>query len=410
MSFNKKTIRDIDVKGKNILIRVDYNVPLKDGQVESDLRLRATLPTLNYLLDHGAKKLILMSHLGRPDGQYVPELSLKPVADALATLLPDSPVRFINWVYGENVQNAVDTLPDGGILLLENLRYVPEEEENSMFLAKNLAEDSRADFFVEDGFAVVHRAHASTEAITHFLPSVAGFLLEKEVNSLTGAIENPKRPLLAIIGGAKVADKEPLIAKFADIADQVAIGGKIATDYISDNPKIYVSEDFAHDSNGAALDIGPKSTAKIEKFINDAETVIWNGVLGKSEELRFALSSKIIAEALGRAHNKTTIIGGGDTAGFIEEYEAKNPNLEYTLISTGGGASLELLLGKPLPGIEALENKDPALAKPAFARLDLPLSTPIKPIKLPASKPASRFADFFHRPKPQSKFAEFFKK
>jgi phosphoglycerate kinase len=415
MIFNKKTIRDVDVKGKNVLVRVDYNVPLKDGKVENDLRLRATFPTINYLLDHGAKKVILMSHLGRPDGQYVPELSLRPVADALAALLLDKTVRFIDWVYGENVQNAVDALPDGGILLLENLRYVPEEEENSTSLAQSLASDTRANLFVEDGFAVVHRAHASTEAITHVLPSVAGFLLEKEVNSLTGAIENPKRPLLAIIGGAKVEDKEPLIQKFAEIADQVAIGGKIAIDYVSDDPKIYVAEDFAYDDAGIALDIGPRSVIKIVRLINNAETIIWNGVLGRSEDIRFSLSSKTIAEALGKAHDKTTIIGGGDTASFIEEYEAKNPGLKYTLISTGGGASLELLLDKPLPGVESLRNKDPAPAKPTFARTDLPLTAPTTPINLPApnSEPRGRFSGFFHKPEPknpQSKFINFLKK
>ena len=357
MDFRKKTVKDIDVAGKIVLVRVDYNVPMKDGVVVEDMRIRASLPTINYLLDNGAKKIVLISHLGRPDGEVKAEFSLGPVAGQLSSLLPERAVHFVDAVVGEKVSAAMNELPDGGILMLENLRFSPDEEENSEEYAKKIVEATGAELFVQDGFAVIHRAHASTDAIAHLLPSVAGFLLEKEVSSLEGVMNNPEHPLLVIIGGAKVEDKEPMIAKFLPIADKIAVGGKIAADgYQAEDEKIYVAEDFAEDDNGAKLDIGTESTGKIIDMINQARTVIWNGTLGMVEDKRFARSSHDVAVALGKS-DAMTIVGGGDTTGFVESVLKDEPDLSFDLVSTGGGASLELLSGKKLPGLEVLEDR-----------------------------------------------------
>lgn len=353
--MDKATIKDIKIRGKIVLVRTDYNVPLKDGEIKSDLRIRASLPTIEYLRDKGAKKIILMSHLGRPDGQKVRELSLKPVADRLAELLK-SPVAFVDDVSGPDVEEAVENLPRGGILLLENLRFYPGEEKNSDEFAREILESTHAEVFVQDGFAVIHRAHASTSAITRDVPSVAGLLLEKEVSALTSAATHPKQPLLVLIGGAKVEDKQPLIDKFLPLASKIAVGGKIAADgYTSSDPKIYVAEDFSDDSK---KDLGEKSIAKITELIKDAKTVIWNGSLGLAEEPAYANASIKIAETIGHQPGLTSIICGGDTAGLVECLAEKDDTLNYTLISTGGGASLELLLGLPLPGLDSLDDAD----------------------------------------------------
>jgi phosphoglycerate kinase len=357
--FNKKTIKDVTIKNQTVLVRVDYNVP-KDGErITDDLRIRASLPTLKYLLDQKAAKIVLISHLGRPDGRRDNSLSLAPVAIRLQELLPEATVRFVADNIGPEVESAVKDLPTGGILLLENLRFSPEEEKNSEDFARDIVDSTHAELFVQDGFAVIHRAHASTDAITHFLPSVAGFLVEKEVETLTAASVNPTHPLLVIIGGAKVDDKKPLIDKFSDLADNIAIGGKIAADgYAPETANVYVASDFVEDPTGAKLDIGPDSTGHIVDLINESETIIWNGLTGKAEDPDFAASSTTIAEAIGQQPaTKTTIIGGGDTAGFVENLKKSEPTLNYTLISTGGGASLELLSGDPLPGLLALEDK-----------------------------------------------------
>ncbi|MBQ3409775.1 phosphoglycerate kinase [Candidatus Saccharibacteria bacterium] len=355
--FNKKTVKDVKIQGQIVLMRTDYNVPLENGKVTSDLRIRASLPTINYLLEHGAKKIILISHLGRPDGHKVPELSLKPVYETLKSLLPDQQLFFADDVSGPDVEMDVEQAPNSSIILLENLRFYPGEEKNSEDFAKEIAESTHATLFVQDGFAVVHRAHASTDAITKELPSVAGLLLEKEVGTLTAATENPAHPLLVIIGGSKVADKQPLIDKFMPLAENIAVGGKIAADgYASSNQKIYVAEDFTADAEGHKLDIGEASTAKIVSLIKPAKTIIWNGVLGLVEQPEFAKSSTAVAEAIGQQQGITSIICGGDTAGFVENLQATHPELNYTLVSTGGGAALELLSGLPLPGVEALED------------------------------------------------------
>lgn len=349
-----KTIKDINVKDKTVLVRVDYNVPLKDGKVESDLRIRASLPTLEYLLSHSAKNIILISHLGRPEGKDK-SLSLKPVAEALKKYLPNT--SFIDDVSGPDVEQAVKSMKKGDILLLENLRFFPGEEKDSDDFIREIIDSTDADLYVQDGFAVIHRAHASTDAIKNHLPVYAGLLLEKEVSNLKSATEKPVHPVLLIIGGAKVDDKQPLIEKFLKKADHIFVGGKIAADgYKSTDSKIIVAEDFDENSEGQKLDIGPLSTGKIADLITDAKTIIWNGLLGYAEDPAYATASTITAEMLGEKQDATTIICGGDTTGFVENLMATHPNLSYSLVSTGGGASLELLLGKELPGLEAIKN------------------------------------------------------
>lgn len=357
--FAKQTIKDIKPRGKIILVRTDYNLPLAaDGSIISDLRLRSSLPTIQYLLDHGAKKLILISHLGRPAGQKIPNLSLSRVATRLQTLLPNHPVQFIADVSGPDVESAVRKLPRGGILLLENLRFYPGEEKNSADFASEIVESTHADYFVQDGFAVLHRAHASTAAITQYLPGVAGLLVEREITMLSQLLHRPKTPFLVIIGGAKVDDKQPLIARFLNLADRIAVGGKIAADgYGSSDPEIFVATDFVTDSEGSRLDLGPDSTQHILELIHSARTILWNGTTGFTSQSPFDQSSIAIASALGR-HPGTTIICGGDTAAFVEQLQLNHPDFRYSLVSTGGGAALEFLSGLELPGLAALEDAE----------------------------------------------------
>ena len=355
MDFRKKTVRDVDVAGKIVLVRVDYNVPIKDGVIEDDMRIKASLPTLEHLITSGAGKIVVISHMGRPDGEPKKEFSLMPTAKRLAELLPGKTVRFINQIFGDEVKLAVEKLPQGGILMLENLRFSPDEEGNSDEFAEKIIESTGAELFVQDGFAVIHRAHASTEAIEKKIPAVAGFLVEKEVSSLEGAMTNPARPLLVIIGGAKVEDKQPLIDKFLPIADQIAVGGKIAADgYKATDGKIYVANEFVTDENGAKLDIAQYCAAEIMTMIAKAKTVVWNGTLGMVEDPRYAKASLAVARMIGSS-DCFSIIGGGDTTGFVDKL--KDDNLKFGLVSTGGGASLELLSGKTLPGLEVLQDR-----------------------------------------------------
>lgn len=353
---NKLTVKDITCRRQNILVRTDYNVPLDDnGKITDDLRIRASLPTLELLQKKGARRIIIMSHLGRPGGQRVPELSLRPVAERLAELLPEAKVAFVGDVSGPDVEEAVEKTPVGGILVLENLRFFKGEEEDSLEFAREIAECTHADLFVQDGFAVIHRAHASTDAITREVPSVAGLLVEKEVSALTKISKNPAHPFTVIIGGAKVADKQPLINNFLKLADHIIVGGKIAADgYAPSSEKIYVAEDFSDDKE---QDIGKKSTEKILSILKDAKTVLWNGTLGKTEDSTYAKASTVVAEYLGNSPEITSIICGGDTTGFVENLEKTDPTLKFSLVSTGGGAALELLSGLPLPGLENLDDK-----------------------------------------------------
>ena len=355
--LEKLTLKDAKVRNQNVLVRVDYNVPLKDGVITDDLRIKASLPTIEYLIKKGARRVILISHLGRPGGKRVKELSLKPVAERLKELLKDQKVGFVSDVSGPDVEEAVEKTPVGGVLLLENLRFFPGEEENSSEFAREIAECTRADLFVQDGFAVIHRAHASTDAITKELPSVAGFLVEKEVSALNKVATSPAHPFLIVIGGAKVDDKQPLIDKLSPLADNIFVGGKIAADgYTSSNPKIHVCDAFKADSEGVKRDIGAPCIEALLELAKGAKTVLWNGTLGQVEEPEFAEGSAKFAEFLGTHPEITSVICGGDTAGFAENFLKAHPNCSFSLISTGGGASLELLSGLDLPGLDALDD------------------------------------------------------
>ncbi len=355
--FTKLTIKDVKVRNQNVLVRVDYNVPMENGRITDDLRIKASIPTIEYLIKKGARRVILISHLGRPEGKKVKELSLRPVAERLKELLPDAKVGFIDDVSGPDVEEAVEKTPVGGVLLLENLRFFPGEEKNSSEFAREIAECTRADLFVQDGFAVIHRAHASTDAITKELPSVAGFLVEKEVSALDKVATSPAHPFLIVIGGAKVDDKQPLIDKLSPLADDIFVGGKIAADgYTSDNPKIHVCDTFKEDGEGGKRDIGEPCIEALIKLAEGAKTVLWNGTLGETEKLEFAKGSEKFAEFLGTHPKITSVICGGDTAGFAENFLKTHPDCSFSLISTGGGASLELLSGLDLPGLDSLDD------------------------------------------------------
>ncbi len=409
MSFGKKTIRSVDLEGKRVLLRADYNVPLKDdGTIADDYRLRQSLPTLHYLLEQCAT-VVICSHLGRPDGKPDKKFSLEPIAQHLANLLK-VPVHFIPASVGDKVTQSMKALRAPALVLLENLRFHPEEEANDEAFAQQLAHDSLADYFVQDGFGVVHRAHASTDAITHYLPSLAGLLLEKEVTTLTAVRDHPKRPLVAVLGGAKIADKILLVKRFIKKADKVIIGGAMANTFlkweghtvgkskveagvdevIADIAKLVcddvhdhrfclrqsgrlilptdvaVATEFSPEAerinksindiaaDDIILDLGEKSIETMTTALNGAKMVLWNGTLGYAEYPQFAHGSARLA--LWMAQHKPevkTIIGGGDTADFVLHWDGNNGD-SFTHISTGGGASLELLSGATLPGVEAL--------------------------------------------------------
>jgi phosphoglycerate kinase len=431
MSFNKKTIRDIDLRGKTILLRADYNVPLSEsGKITDDYRIKQSLPTIKYLLDQKVK-LVICSHLGRPSGPNDKKCSLKPVAERLRELLHPTSIQFLGDCVGEVVEAAVARLEPGQVALLENLRYHPEEEADNPEFAKELSK--LADVFVQDGFGVVHRAHASTDAITKFLPSVAGLLLEKEVDAITKVMENPVRPLMTIVGGAKIADKIGVLKRFIEIADFVAIGGAMANTFLKaegepiakskfdpdDLPLardilleakekakktrfiFYLPQDGVvaksldktsptrivdwsahviadvenypkrppHESSQIAenemiLDIGPFSGAFIAGGMQLANSVVWNGTLGVTEVRGlqgpigpYAHGTDLIIEAMmGKfGHRPYSLVGGGDTVGYIESRGLIDG---FDHVSTGGGASLELMAGETLPGIAALIDKD----------------------------------------------------
>lgn len=393
----KKTIEDVDVKGKRVLARVDYNVPLTpEGAVADDKRIAASLPTVNYLLEHGAK-LILCSHLGRPKGEAKPEFSLKPVAKRLGELLPGVKINFASDCVGPEAQEKAMALKEGEILLLENLRYHKEEEKNDPAFAKELA--SLAELYVSDAFGTVHRAHASTAGVAAYLPAVAGFLIGKELSVMGRALEDPARPFVAILGGAKVADKIGVIKNLLQACDSLIIGGGMAYtffaaqgygvgDSLLDKDSIGLAKDlmaqakargvklllpvdtvvaraFAADAEHKAvpasaipggwqgLDIGPESQALFAKEIEGAKTVIWNGPMGVFEFPAFAKGTAAVAEACAKCQG-TTIIGGGDSASAVKKLGYAD---KMTHISTGGGASLEFLEGKTLPGVAALNDK-----------------------------------------------------
>lgn len=404
MGFFKQTIRDLPLhhgKHYRVLVRVDYNVPLKDGKVSDDLRIRAGLPTLQYLLEQGCS-LVLISHLGRPEGHDL-SCSLEPAADRLSELLGKK-VTFVDDTIGDAAFQAVKKAPEGSVVVLQNLRFDPREEENDMEYARAIARVAQADFFVQDGFGVVHRAHASTEAITHFLPSVSGLLLEKEYVTISQAMENPAHPFVAVLGGAKVSDKIKVVERFVKLADTVLIGGAMAntflaykghnvgkskaeTDQKETLDSIYeaahkkVGDDVDNfvvlpndvavgheltdaqkrvnktvnqiDADDMALDIGDSSIETYTSIIEKAKTVIWNGPLGMSEYDNFAHGSARVALSLATHPDITSIVGGGDTADFVLKWDA-NEGGSFTHVSTGGGAGLDLMAGNKLPGVESL--------------------------------------------------------
>jgi phosphoglycerate kinase len=434
LAFNKKTIRETDLRGKRVLLRADYNVPLDDGKITDDYRIKQSLPTVRYILEQDAK-LIIISHLGRPKSPDDKSASLKPVAERLGELLREK-VEFADDCVGDGAKQKAEELASGHILMLENLRFHPEEENNDEQFAKAILEATGAEVFVQDGFGVVHRAHASTDAIARQLLSVAGFLLEKEVDTITRVMEDPARPLTALVGGAKISDKIDILDRLIDIADCVAIGGAMANDFlVAEGYKIgkslidkeeiatakriiakarkaerqrnfnfmlpldvVVSTDIdgtkptrlvdlashsladiqaypkkpEHSSYSVLademiLDIGPMSAYQIAGAVKMANTVIWNGTCGVTEtkgvagaHAPFEHATHIVVNAMigpsNRHQNKPfTLVGGGDTVGYVEQEGLVE---DFSHVSTGGGASLELMSGHKLPGVEVLWNKD----------------------------------------------------
>jgi phosphoglycerate kinase len=389
--MNKKTIRDIDVKGKRVLVRVDFNVPLKDGVVRDDRRIVAALPTIQYLLDHGAAAVILMSHLGRPKGGPAPEFSLKPASQRLGELLK-CPVAQLDDCVGPAVEQAVAAAQPGAVIVLENTRFHPTEEKNDLELAQGMAR--LGDIYVNDAFGSAHRAHSSTEGVARYLPAVAGFLMEKEINYLGKALAAPERPFVAIMGGAKISDKIAVIKNLLSKVDALLIGGGMANTFFKaqghnvgdslvedealetarallqeSGAKLVlpvdcvVADKFEADAQSKVvavnevptgwriLDIGPATVAHFGNRLQGAKTVVWNGPMGVFEFPRFAEGTFAIAKVLAGLQGATTIVGGGDSASAAEKSGLAD---KFSHISTGGGASLEFLEGRVLPGVAAL--------------------------------------------------------
>ena len=393
----KLSVRDLDVKGKRVFMRVDFNVPLNDaGEITDDTRIQASLPTIKYITEHGGR-LILASHLGRPKGKVNPKMSLRPAATRLAQLL-GQPVAFAADCIGEATEAVTEGLKDGDVLLLENLRFHPEEEKNVPEFAQKLAR--LADVYVDDAFGSAHRAHGSTEGITHFLsPCAAGLLMEKELEYLGKAVENPARPYVAIVGGAKVSDKIELLQNFLKIADTVLVGGAMAYTFLkargvevgkskTEDDKLDLAKSLLADAasrgkkfllpvdhivadkfdasavaetvNTAAipadrigLDIGPATRAEYAAEIAKAKTIVWNGPMGVFEMPQFAEGTLAIAKAVA-ASSAVSIVGGGDSVSAVKKMGVAD---KISHISTGGGASLEFLSGLTLPGVAALTDK-----------------------------------------------------
>jgi phosphoglycerate kinase len=403
VGFSKLTVRDVPLEHKVVLVRADYNVPLSsDGKISDDLRIKASLPTIQYLLEQKCT-VVIMSHLGRPEGKQK-KFSLRPVGKHLAKLL-DHPVAFVTDCIGDKVVQAVKKAQPGSVILLENLRFYTEEEANDADFARSLARDTQARYFVQDGFGVVHRAHASTAAITNYVPSVAGLLLEKEVSTITHAMKAPERPFVAVLGGAKISDKIGVIEKFVKVADKIVVGGAMANTFLAfrglnmgasvmeanqtevisriyDAVRKKIGDKNVDDflilprdvavattldkdavrkvvpvgeiaTDEKALDAGDFAISVIAQAVADARTVIWNGTLGYAEIPAFAHGSARLALALATQPQTLSIIGGGDTADFVLKWDGHD-GASFGHVSTGGGASLELMAGTPLPGVECL--------------------------------------------------------
>jgi phosphoglycerate kinase len=388
--MNKKTIQDVDVRGKRVLVRVDFNVPLAEGAVTDDTRIRAALPTLQYLLDQGAT-LILCSHLGRPKGKVVDMLKMDPAAQRLSELL-DRPVTKLDDCIGPDVEAAVQAASPGAVIVLENTRFHPGEKANDPAFAAQLA--ALADLYVDDAFGSAHRAHASTEGVTHYLPAVAGFLMEKELEFLGGALALPRKPFVAILGGAKISDKIGVIENLLDQVDTLLIGGGMANTFLKADGYDVADSLVEDDSLDTArdlierggnrlvlpvdvtvadrfdaeafsqvvtvagvpprwriLDIGPRTLELFQERLAGARTVVWNGPMGVFEFAKFAQGTEAVARMLAALPEATTIIGGGDSAAAVQRAGLAD---KMSHISTGGGASLEFLEGKTLPGVAAL--------------------------------------------------------
>jgi phosphoglycerate kinase len=391
--FDKQTVKDVDVRGKRVLVRVDFNVPLLDGTVTDDTRVRAALPTLRYLVDHGAR-VIVMSHLGRPNGAPDPKYSLRPVRRVLQRLLGRN-VVFVDDIVGAEAHEAVDRMVDGEIIMLENVRFNPGEKANDPEFAKALA--SLADIYVNDAFGAAHRAHASTEGVAHYLPAYAGLLLTREVETLTAMLTDPDRPFLAILGGSKVSDKFGVIDRLLDSVDTLIIGGgmcftllaakgvsvgkslvepewiepakatllkaehkgvelMLPVDFVvadaieaDADTRIVAREEIPDDMMG--LDIGPTTVELFKGAIAHAKTIFWNGPMGVFELAPFENGTKQVALAVARNNRAASIVGGGDSVAALKKFDVEE---RVTFVSTGGGASMKLLEGSELPGLAAL--------------------------------------------------------
>ncbi len=396
--MNKKTIRDVDLSGKRVLVRVDFNVPIKDGKVADDTRITAAVPTLKAILDQNPRAVILMSHLGRPKGERDPQYSLEPVVPVLSEKLGKE-VAFVDDTVGEKVEKAIADLPEGGVLIVENTRFYPGETKNDLDLAQKMAR--LGDVYVNDAFGSAHRAHSSTEGVAHYLPAVAGLLMEKEIEFLGTALENPRRPFVAILGGAKISDKIGVIENLLGKADKILVGGGMANTFLAaqgirmgdslvetdvidtareilekGREKLVLPVDLVVaqaveadterktispaatgvDEGWKALDIGEKTVKVFAGELANAMTVVWNGPMGVFEVEPFAAGTFAIARILAdrAGDGATVIIGGGDSASAINQAGLAD---KVTHVSTGGGASLEMLEGKALPGLVALEDR-----------------------------------------------------
>ncbi|HFJ9405082.1 phosphoglycerate kinase [Bacillus pacificus] len=394
--MNKKSIRDVDLKGKRVFCRVDFNVPMKEGKITDETRIRAALPTIQYLVEQGAK-VILASHLGRPKGQVVEELRLTPVAARLGELLGKD-VKKADEAFGPVAQEMVAAMNEGDVLVLENVRFYAGEEKNDAELAKEFA--ALADIFVNDAFGAAHRAHASTAGIADYLPAVSGLLMEKELEVLGKALSNPERPFTAIIGGAKVKDKIGVIRHLLDKVDNLIIGGGLAYTFVKalgheiglslcEDDKIELAKEFMQlakekgvnfympvdvviteefsetattkivnidsiPSNWEGVDIGPKTREIYADVIKNSKLVVWNGPMGVFEMTPFSQGTKAVGQALADAEGTYSVIGGGDSAAAVEKFGMAD---KMSHISTGGGASLEFMEGKELPGVVCLNDK-----------------------------------------------------
>ena len=390
--MNKKTVKDIDLKNKRVLMRVDFNVPMADGKVTDDKRIRAALPTIQYVLDQNAS-LILMSHLGRPKSASDSRFSLRPAADVLSTLLA-RPVKMAPDCVGPEVETMAKGLKSGEVLLLENTRFHPEEEKNDLDFAKQLA--SLGEVYVNDAFGSAHRAHSSTEGVAHFLPAVSGFLMEQELEYLGRAVANPEHPYIAILGGAKISDKILVVETLLSKCDKLIIGGGMANTFLAaqglnmqdslveasslETAKAImaksadklilpvdavIADKFAEDANAQVvdvdkipagwrmLDVGPKTVSVYQAALSGAKLIVWNGPVGVFEMPKFAEGTSALARMLAES-NAVTVIGGGDSASAVKKAGVAK---QMTHVSTGGGASLEFLEGKELPGVAALMDK-----------------------------------------------------